>query len=58
MQNDTKNDNNFILSTDLKPGYDTAEPTETKKSKTTKWIIAGIAIAIFVLLIAKGILLS
>ncbi len=51
MQNDTHNDNNFILSTDLKPGYDTAEPNETKKSKTIKWIIAGVAVAVFVLLV-------
>lgn len=51
MQNDTQNDNNFILSTDLKPGYDTAEPTQTQKSKTTKIVIGVVAIAIFLLLI-------
>lgn len=51
MQNDTQNENNFILSTDLKPGYDTAEPTQTKKSKTIKIAIAVAAVAIFLLLI-------
>ena len=51
MANDNRNDNNFILSTDLKPGYDTAEPTETKKSKYIKIGIAAAAIALFVILI-------
>ncbi len=45
------NDNNFILSTDLKPGYDTAEPTQTKKSKYIKIGIAVAAIALFVILV-------
>lgn len=51
MSNDTQNENNFILSTDLKPGYDTAEPTQTKKSKTIKWVIGIAAIAVFLLLV-------
>lgn len=51
MSNDTQNENNFILSTDLKPGYDTAEPTQTQKSKTIKWVIGIVAIAVFLLLI-------
>lgn len=51
MHNDTQNENNFILSTDLKPGYDTAEPTETKKSKTIKMVIGVAAVAIFLLLV-------
>ena len=51
MSNDTQNENNFILSTDLKPGYDTATPTETKKSKTMRWVIGIAAVAVFLLLV-------
>ena len=51
MNNDTQNENNFILSTDLKPGYDTAEPTQTQKSKTMKWVIGIAAVTIFLLLV-------
>ncbi|MBR5318302.1 MAG: hypothetical protein IKU46_01745 [Peptococcaceae bacterium] len=51
MANDNHNDNNFILSTDLKPGYDTAEPTQTKKSQYIKIGITVAAIALFVILV-------
>lgn len=51
MANENRNDNNFILSTDLKPGYDTAEPTQTEKSKYIKIGIAVAAIAVFLLLV-------
>ena len=51
MSNDTQIENNFIFSTDLKPGYDTAAPTETKKSKTMRWVIGIAAVAVFLLLV-------
>lgn len=50
MKNDNHVDNNFILSTDLTPGYDTAEPTQTKKSKYIKIGIVVAAVAVFILL--------
>ena len=50
MADKNRNDSNFILSTDLKPGYDTAEPTQTKKDKYIKIGIAVAAIALFVIL--------
>ena len=51
MNNDNHVDNNFILSTDLTPGYDTGAPTETKKSKYIKLGIAAAAIAVFIILV-------
>ena len=51
MSNDTQNENNYILSTDLKPGYDTAEPTQTEKYKTIKRVIGVAAEVIFLLLV-------
>ena len=45
-------DNNFILSTDLKPGFDTTEEASlTKKSKTIRTVIAVAAVVIFILLV-------
>ncbi|MBQ2448879.1 MAG: hypothetical protein II270_02470 [Peptococcaceae bacterium] len=49
--NNRNNNSNFILSTDLKPGYDTAEPTQSKKDKYIKIGIAVAAIALFVILV-------
>jgi hypothetical protein len=49
--NNRNNNSNFILSTDLKPGYDTAEPTQTKKEKYIKIGIAVGAIALFLLMV-------
>ncbi len=51
MADNNRNDSNFILSTDLKPGYDTAEPTQTKRDKYIKIGIAVGAIALFLLLV-------
>lgn len=51
MKNDNHTENNFILSTDLTPGYDTGEPNETSKSKYVKIGITIAAIAVFIILV-------
>ena len=51
MADKNRNDSNFILSTDLKPRYDSAEPTQTKKDKYIKIGIAVAAVALFVILV-------